>query len=36
MRVVSSFWVGAYVRRCHAVGAFATWFFLQKRATNRA
>lgn len=24
MRVVSSFWVGAHVRRCHAVGAFAT------------
>ncbi len=24
MRVVSSFWVGAYVRRCHSVGAFAT------------
>ncbi len=24
MRVTSSFWVGAYVRRCHAEGAFAT------------
>jgi len=24
MRVVSSFWVGAYVRRCNAVGAYAT------------
>lgn len=24
MRVVSSFWVGAHVRRCHAAGAYAT------------
>ena len=24
MRVVCSVWVGAHVRRCHAVGAFAT------------
>jgi hypothetical protein len=24
VRVVSSFWVGAYVRRCHGEGAYAT------------
>jgi len=24
VRVISSFWVGAYVRRCHSAGAYAT------------